>query len=167
MGKHRNLLAFSTINFLVKMTHVQIDPDAFNWNAFIAAQEQYGMGVALPPSRFFAGTKYQRGNGILGSIARFITPIAKNILTSAGQEGLAAGARVLGDVQQGRSLKEAFKQHAMEGMQNVGAKLAQCGKGKDVKRRRKRKKLSHPITILDTKIQRRRPTRRIDQLSLV
>jgi len=59
---------------------------------------------------------------------------------------------VLEDVSQGRSVSDALKQHGSEGLQKVGKKLQQCGKGK-----KKRK----PKFITEKKGRRYR-----DQLSL-
>jgi len=107
------------------MTHVYFDPDTIDWSAFLAAQ-QIGGGER----QYFVGSKYQRGYGFLGNVVKFLTPIAKNIANAAGNEGIAAGQRVLGDIAQGKDLKDALKEHSKQGLENLATKLQQCGKGK-------------------------------------
>ncbi|KAF7636234.1 Integrase catalytic domain-containing protein [Meloidogyne graminicola] len=53
-----------------------------------------------------------------------------NEASTVGQEALTAGRNILEDVAQGRSVKESVKEHGSEGLQKVGKKLQQCGKGK-------------------------------------
>ncbi|KAL3120119.1 hypothetical protein niasHT_006319 [Heterodera trifolii] len=55
------------------------------------------------------------GGGLLQNVARFLMPVASNLLSSASKEGIAAGTRVLGDLSQG--------------FENLAGKLHQCGKG--------------------------------------
>lgn len=104
------------------MTHVFFDPDNVDWTSFLTIQEGRG--------KYFVGTRYQRGYGILQNIARFLLPVAKNVLTSAGQEGLAVGTKVLGDIAQGRNIKESLSEHSKQSIENLASKLQQCGKGK-------------------------------------
>ncbi|KAL3104500.1 hypothetical protein niasHT_027210 [Heterodera trifolii] len=75
--------------------------------------------------QYFVGSKYQRGFGFLGNVARFLTPIAKNIASSVGQEGLAAGQRVLSDIAQGCDLRDAVREHSRQGLTNLTDKLQQ------------------------------------------
>jgi len=144
---------FSTL-YILKMTHVPVDLDKIDWEPFLAAQD--GGSRLIEGSRYFQGTNYQRGFGLLGSVGRFLMPIVKNLATSAGQEAVNVGKNILEDVSQGRSVSEAMKQHGSEGLQKVGKKLQQCGKGK-----RKRKQ---NIVIKNLRENRRRRYR--DQLSL-
>lgn len=111
------------------MTHVFFDPDSINWANFLTSQ-QSGAGER----QYFVGSKYQRGFGFLGNVLRFLTPIATNIATTAGQEGIAAGQRVLGDISQGKDLRGALKEHSKQGLENLSKKLQQCGKGKRTKK---------------------------------
>ena len=108
------------------MTHVFIDPNNLNWLGLVAAQE----GRGAQQARYFQGMRYQRGNGILGSIGRFLMPIAKNLASAVGEEGLAAGTKALSDISQGKSVKEALLEHSKQGLANIAGKLQQCGKGK-------------------------------------
>ena len=110
------------------MTHVYFDPDSVDWSTFLASQ-QTGAGER----QYFVGSKYQRGYGFLGNVVRFLTPIAKNIASAAGHEGVAAGQRVLGDLAQGKNFKEAMMEHSKQGLENLTSKLQQCGKGKSRK----------------------------------
>lgn len=104
------------------MTHVFFDPDNVDWSSFLTMQEGRG--------KYFVGTRYQRGYGLLQNIARFLLPVAKNVLTSAGQEGLAVGSKVLGDIAQGKNIKESLSEHSKQSIENLATKLKQCGKGK-------------------------------------
>jgi hypothetical protein len=109
------------------MTHVYIDPDKIDWSSFLASQEGGG--------KYFVGTKYQRGYGIfsntiLPGIARFLVPIAKNFATSAGQQGIEAGTKILGDMSEGKDFKESLKEHSKQSLEKLADKLKQCGKGK-------------------------------------
>ncbi|KAL3091928.1 hypothetical protein niasHS_005556 [Heterodera schachtii] len=92
----------------------------FNW-----ATQQEGKGE----QQYFVGTRYQRGGGLLQNVARFLMPVASNLLSSASKEGIAAGTRVLGDLSQGKALKESLETHAKQGFENLAGKLHQCGKG--------------------------------------
>uniref|UniRef100_A0A1I8BSV4 Senescence domain-containing protein n=1 Tax=Meloidogyne hapla TaxID=6305 RepID=A0A1I8BSV4_MELHA len=136
------------------MTHVDLDLDKIDWEPFLSSQVGGGRSDMLDGNRYFQGTRYQRGFGVLGAVGRFLMPIVKNIATSAGQEAVNAGKNILEDVSQGRSVSDALKQHGSEGLQKVGKKLQQCGKGK-----RMRKNIQNLIT----KNNRRRYR---DQLSL-
>ena len=115
-------------------THVFFDPDAVDWSSFLNNQEGRG--------KYFVGSRYQRGHGILSNIARFVLPIAKNIATTAGQEGLAVGTKILSDMAQGRDIKESLKEHSKQGMENLSSKFRQCGKG------RKRPKKIDQLTFM-------------------
>jgi hypothetical protein len=109
------------------MTHIFFDPDNIDWTNFLTSQEGRG--------KYFIGTRYQRGYGILQNIARFLLPVAKNVLTAAGQEGLTVGSKVLSDVVQGKNIKEALAEHSRTGIENLGKKFEQCGKGKKKRKR--------------------------------
>jgi len=112
------------------MTHVPVDLDKIDWGPFLVAQDG-GSRADLPESNsYFQGTRYQRGFGVLGTVGRFLMPIVKNLASSAGQEAVNVGKNILEDVSQGRSVSDALKQHGSEGLQKVGKKLQQCGKGK-------------------------------------
>jgi hypothetical protein len=72
---------------------------------------------------------------VFQNIARFLTPIAKNLAYAAGSEGVQAGQRVLKDVTEGKNFSESMKEHAAKGITNLGEKLRQCGKGKSKKKK--------------------------------
>ena len=118
------------------MTHVPIDIDAISWNHYFNSDPQVGGGL-----NWFVGQRYQRGYGVLGSIGRFLLPIAKNIASSVGSEGVEAGTRVLKDISEGRNLGESLKEHSLKGVKNLGEKVKQCGKG------RKRKKKTKAVVV--------------------
>ncbi|CAK5014365.1 unnamed protein product [Meloidogyne enterolobii] len=139
------------------MTHIPVDLDKIDWGPFLAAQDGGAKTGISNESQYFQGTRYQRGFGVLGTVGRFLMPIVKNLATSAGQEAVNVGKNVLDDVSQGRSVSESLKKHSSEGLQKVGKKLQQCGKGK-----RKRKSKQKPIIEKITNKGRRHR----DQLSL-
>jgi hypothetical protein len=144
------------------MTHVFIDPNNLNWLGLVAAQEGRGPALASQQQRYFQGIRYQRGTGVLGAIGRFLMPIAKNIVSTIGEEGLAAGTKALSDISQGKNVKEALMEHSKEGLANIAGKFQQCGKGATVKKQRGRPKGSTTLKKLALIRQNRR---RFDQLS--
>ena len=54
------------------MSHVPIDVDAINWDQFLNLQE----GGQRTNTDYFVGERYMRGYGVLGSIGKFLLPIA-------------------------------------------------------------------------------------------
>jgi len=72
----------------------------------------------------------------LQNVARFLMPVAHNLISSASKEGIAAGSRVLEDLTQGKPLKESLQAHAKQGFENLATKLQQCGKGAKKSKRR-------------------------------
>jgi hypothetical protein len=149
------------------MTHVFIDPNSLNWLGLVAAQEGRGPALTSQQQRYFQGIKYQRGSGVLGAIGRFLLPIAKNIVSTVGEEGLAAGTKALSDISQGKSVKEALMEHSKQGLANISGKLQQCGKGSSTKKQRRgRPKGSKNKKIAEaSKRQLIRRRQRFDQLS--
>jgi hypothetical protein len=125
------------------MTHVFVDPDSVNWSGFLNTSDQTGGGSGGPA--YFAGTKYMRGFGVFHNIARFLTPIAKNLAYAAGSEGVQAGQRVLKDLTEGKNFSESMKEHAAKGITNLGEKLRQCGKGGRKSKKKKNTKLVRKI----------------------
>lgn len=114
------------------MTHVPVDIDSINWDQYINVQE----GGA----KYFQGQRYMRGYGILGNIGKFLLPIAKNLATSVGSEGIEAGSKVLKDVTEGKNLTDALKEHSKKGLENLAEKIKQCGKGQKGGAKKKKKK---------------------------
>ena len=141
------------------MVHVRFDPSELRYESFFG---QVGSGGivdlnTLPLYQrghgYFAGFPRQRGAG-LGDVFRrfwrFLKPIAKSlapVVTSAGkaigEEGLATTARVLNDVVQGSSLKDAVANEGKEGVINLLGKAetklkSQRGQGRKRKRNRQK-----------------------------
>ena len=102
------------------MTHTPIDVDSINWDNFYT-----GVQFGGQDAKYFTGQRYMRGYGILGSIGKFLLPIAKNLASSVGSEGIEAGTRVLKDVSEGKSFTDALKQHGQQGMKNLAEKMKQ------------------------------------------
>jgi hypothetical protein len=127
------------------MTHQFFDSDKINWDAYIASQ-QVGQGYRMSGrgnledegnKEFFKGLRYVRGYGIgstvrgaLGSVGRFLLPIATNIIESVGQEADDTIGRIGSDIVKGQPLLESIREQSKRGLSNVGTKIQQCGKGK-------------------------------------
>uniref|UniRef100_A0A914HN96 Uncharacterized protein n=1 Tax=Globodera rostochiensis TaxID=31243 RepID=A0A914HN96_GLORO len=56
------------------------------------------------------------------------TAFGRYVKFNWGTTGIAAGTRVLGDLAQGKALKESLQTHAKQGFENLAEKLEQCGK---------------------------------------
>lgn len=94
--------------------HVVFDPDSIDWHGHITSQRGGGA--------YFEGFPYQRGAGIgsvFGSLFRFLLPIFKSAGKEIGREGLAVGARVLGDLAQGKNLRHSVINETSEGLRNL------------------------------------------------
>jgi hypothetical protein len=106
------------------MSYVSFDVDSIDWDKFLNVQE------GGQSTNYFVGQRYMRGYGVLGSIGKFLLPIAKNLASTVGNEGVAAGTRILKDVTEGKEFGEAIKEHSKKGFENLSEKIKQCGKGK-------------------------------------
>src|SRR5882724_508004 len=106
------------------MSYVSFDVDSIDWDKFLNVQE------GGQSTNYFVGQRYMRGYGVLGSIGKFLLPIAKNLASTVGNEGLAAGTRILKDVTEGKEFGESLKEHSKKGFENVTDKVKQCGRGK-------------------------------------
>jgi hypothetical protein len=137
------------------MTHVFFDSDKIDWGPYLEKQQvgqgsrMVGRGNSLGNEDYFKGLRYVRGYGVstrgggavknvLGSIGRFLLPIATNLAESAGKEAGALIGRVHGDMAEGRPLLGSLKEQTKKGLENIGQKVQQCGRGqrkiKDQKR---------------------------------
>ena len=139
--------------------HVVFNPDGVEWDRFI----QTGGGAyfsGVPYQRgygaYFSGVPYQRGYGvgaIVGSVVRFLLPMLRTVGRELGTEGLAAGARILGDVAKGKKLRSAVVDETSDGLRNL------------IERNKPQEKLVELIDRAQTRLQRgsgkkRRPQRR-------
>ena len=105
--------------------HVVFNPDGVEWNQYI----QTGGGAyfsGVPYQRgygaYFSGVPYQRGYGfgaIVGSVVRFLLPMLRTVGKELGTVGLAAGARILGDVAKGKNLRSAVVDETSDGLRNL------------------------------------------------
>ncbi|KAI3408665.1 hypothetical protein GPALN_007721 [Globodera pallida] len=120
---YTNEFFHSLQNKRISEIRIEIQTAFVNWSQFLSSSQE-GRGEL----QYFVGTKYQRGGGLIQKVARFLMPVASNLLTSASKEGIAAGTRVLGDLAQGKALKESLQTHAKQGFENLAEKLEQCGK---------------------------------------
>lgn len=123
------------------MTHVTFDPDSIDWSPYLNRQ-QIGHGFRMSGrgepedenKHVFKGMRYTRGygsiKGVLGSIGRFLMPIASNLAETAKSEAKSTLGRVSADIAQGKPLLGTITENARTGLTNVGQKIQQCGKGK-------------------------------------
>jgi hypothetical protein len=127
------------------MTHVFFDSDKINWSPYLSSQ-QVGQGYRMSGrgnleddgnKEFFKGLRYVRGYGLgssirgaLGSVGRFLLPIASNIMETATKEGNSTLGRIGADLVMGKPVVESVREQATKGLSNIGQKIQQCGKGK-------------------------------------
>lgn len=113
---------------------------------------QVGRGLDDGLVYYKSSYKRQRGAGlgsILGSIARRLIPIAKNILWPAAKKyvlphAAKAAKQVAGDIISGRNVKESIKDHGKEALKGIGEQIInQSGSGRK-RRRIKAKKRKLP-----------------------
>lgn len=143
------------------MPHVPIDLDAIKWDQYFSTI-QSGRGVDAQNDRYFVGQKYMRGYGFLGTIGKFLLPVAKNLAESLGNEGIAAGTRIMKDVAEGKEFGDALKEHSKKGLENIGDKIKQCGKGRKKSHRKSRISLPSKISLAP----QRNIRRKRDQLDI-
>lgn len=105
-------------------SYAPIDIDSINWDQYLSAQ------IGGQSDRYFVGQRYMRGYVVLGTIGKFLLPIAKNLASTVGSEGVQAGTKILKDVTEGKDFTEALKEHSKKGFENLQEKIKQCGKGK-------------------------------------
>ena len=125
------------------MSFVPFDIETINWDQFITLQDG--------GQRYFVGQRYMRGYGVLGTIGKFLLPIAKNLASTMGSEGVEAGQKILKDVTEGRDFSEAVKEHSKRGLENLTEKLKQCGKGKPQRGRGRTNTLGYNSRIYKAK----------------
>lgn len=120
------------------MTHVFFDPNTVNWISYFK-NPQVGSGIVEP--KVFRGMRYVRGYGsvknMLGSLGRFLMPIASNIMESAKREAVSTLGNISQDIAEGRRpIGETLMEQGTSGLRRIGEKMQQCGKGKKKNKRR-------------------------------
>jgi hypothetical protein len=126
------------------MSPVPFDIETINWDQFINTQDG--------GQRYFVGQRYMRGYGVLGSIGKFLLPIAKNLASTLGSEGVEAGQRILKDVTEGKNFGEALKEHSKKGLENISEKVKQCGKGKTQTGNGRTRKITNTLGFSNPKL---------------
>ncbi|KAH7726465.1 hypothetical protein AAVH_05856 [Aphelenchoides avenae] len=107
--------------------HINFDPETVDWGEFVTVQTGGGAYfTGFPYQRgsgaYFAGFPYQRGAGIgtvFGTIFRFLLPLIKSAGREIGREGLATGARILGNLAEGKATRHAVVEETAEGLKNL------------------------------------------------
>jgi hypothetical protein len=127
------------------MTHITFDSDKIDWSSYLSSQQvgqgfrMVGRGNDEDGAQYFRGLRYMRGygagsiiKGALGSLGRFLMPIASNIIETAGREADQTLGRIGADLVTGKPVFEAVKEQATKGLSNIGQKIQQCGKGRKI-----------------------------------
>lgn len=80
----------------------------------------------------YVGSGIQRGHGIGGifaGLAKMAVPLLKSAAKSAGKTLLRTGAQFAGDLIQGKNVKDAAKQRAMEAGKSIGRNVLSSVQG--------------------------------------
>lgn len=110
---------------------------------------QVGRGLDNGLVFYKSSYKRQRGAGlgsILGSLARHLIPLAKNILWPATKKyvlphAASAAKQVASDVLSGRNVKESIKDHGKQALKGIGEQIInQSGSGRKRRRIKSRKR---------------------------
>jgi hypothetical protein len=124
------------------MTHIYFDQDKIDWSAYVRGQQR---GQGDDEQKIFRGMRYVRGYGnirnVLGSVGRFLLPIATNIMESAKKEAVSSLGAIASDLSQGRAVGEAVKEHAKGAAERIGSRLEQCGKGQKINKNARKKEV--------------------------
>jgi hypothetical protein len=123
------------------MPYASIDLDSIDWDQFFRLQK----GGGQADSKFFVGQKYMRGYGFLGTLGKYLLPVAKNLAESLGNEAVTSGTRIMKDVAEGKNISDSLKEHSKQGLANIGEKLKQCGKGSRTKKKIEKKYFDYNI----------------------
>ena len=89
-----------------------------NYHAYYHRQAQGGGGLSGYHYPVYQGLAVQSGHGlgnILSAAFRLISPVLKSAGKAVLKQGASAGAKIVGDVLEGQSLKQAARQRAVEG----------------------------------------------------
>ena len=114
------------------------------------------------PYPVFIGARRQRGGSILGSLARFTTPLLGKVAQLVGREALDLIKNVASDVSKGKNLGRSIKTNTRKSiMRNVqrfvGKHSPQVGHGrKRHQRRRSRKRKGTKQTHRSRSVSRKR-----------
>jgi len=108
-------------------------------------------GTGLP---VFYGARAQRGHGlgsILSGLFRSAMPLIKKGAAAVGRQALKTGAKIAGDVADGRSFKTSVRHRLVEGGQTLldGAKRPIKRKARPNSTRSKRARKQHTSDIFD------------------
>jgi hypothetical protein len=87
------------------------------------------IGGSLP---VFSGARYQRGNGLFSSIARFALPLLKSFGKNMLRHGTRALANTVGDaMEEGGNLRDAALRHGVQAAKDAFSDtVAQRGSGR-------------------------------------
>lgn len=102
--------------------YVEFNPSTFEWFALFNGQK--GRGA----DRYVAYYNH-RGYGFFSSFYRLLIPILKNVGREVGKEALAASARTLTDVVEGKKLKDAALKQSKAGVNKLLEKGVEATKG--------------------------------------
>lgn len=147
------------------MTHIFFDQDKIDWGPYLRRQ-QVGEGTVMEgrgessetAARVFRGLRYTNGYGtvrnMLGSIGRFLLPIASNLAETAKKEALQSISNVSNETVAGKPFLNALTEEAKAAGSRLGQKIQQCGKGKRKKRSKSIYSLNPALPIIKAKKKR-------------
>ena len=121
-----------------------------NWNNYYMEQA----GGSSDFSNVYRGAPWQRGYGLGGYFRRFFNwaiPMIKDQAISTlktgaetvGKEALTGISNFASDISQGKDLKTSIEENTSKSINNLKQKAVKYFKGKDIKRRKKNKKVPH------------------------
>ena len=83
---------------------------------FYSAPSYHHRGGGFP---VYAGSRRQRGGGILGSLAKFAMPVLGQIGKAALGQAVGFAKDVAGDVAAGRNVRQSLKQRGLRRLKNT------------------------------------------------
>lgn len=102
------------------MVHVIFDVNSINVEDVLNSQR--GRGLYFEGMPYQRGYGIQRGGGFFRSILRYLMPSLKSAGKALVSEGLSTGSRILGDLSEGKDLKESIVQEGKQGVKNLAEK---------------------------------------------
>ena len=123
--------------------------------SFYSAPSYHFRGAGGFP--IYSGSRRQRGGGILGSLAKMVLPVLKNVGKAALGQAAGLAKDVASDVVAGRNLGQSLKQRGLNRLKNTA--MASISR-QPARRRRRGKSRAKPSGKRPTSVLRRQPPRK-------
>ena len=81
------------------------------------SQPTYARGGGMP---VFAGSRRQRGGGVLGSLKSFFMPILSRLGIRGAKAAMNVAQNVVGDLVSGKNITASLKQHGLQAAKRFG-----------------------------------------------